>query len=1052
MASTLANSDVRVTSPDFNDPNAPLLASAGEASGPQISFDDLIPKKQGAPDFSDLVPEKNRDSYKMAVSATSGTIDFSDLVPREKHGGFFTDLLRDVTPHLMDKDIAAATKPLIPIEPFENNPEDGTIKKVAKGIGNTIIGAENFVQSPAGVAAIGAGAIPAARAALAGVFGLQGAKDIGPAVSDAMDAKDAQARTEAISRAGLDSLMIGGGAVGAAKAPPVDVDLADLQASMKSRQGANLVEKPAPAALQGPTEALGAGIPGVPFSKGIDNLVDGIAAAMKASPAKDITAATYDAIGNRAHMEGEQAGNRVRLSVTDKADREALPAVIEAGGDKATMQAHAAQVLKSKKATGKFQRIYRYALANFDRLNPHADAMRQLDTELMAKADAGGVDVDQRQNYVTHAYDQATMPGAGRPIVLSKGKGSGLGRQFKKQRMFETYADAIEAGYIPQNFDIADLWQHHVKQVEGAIGQRAWIDAMRKVENPATGAPIVTDLIRQPKGTFVAPRGYVSMNLFGHHVAVDEFIEPIVRKLSSPSDVPLTLMQIQAKAKHSLLAFDLMHGNRMIARQLAGSKTIGYGRSLAMLKYADRDLAEAVKQGEITQPEADWAKANRESLQALVNNGLNVGRVADALYRDVVKHVPIISHVNELIFGKLSRAAITEVALHKLNQNRASFPELTEQQILRKSAKESNELIGNLGRQGLWKSQTFQDLARLVFLAPQWVEGMARTELRTGKQISDVPVDIIKGKGIRLGTTAKTMGVGLALHFAINQLINMASRGKPTWENEEPGHKLDAYIPDKMEGSTGFWMSPMGLYAELTHDAIRLHRREGNISDTVGDILNNKLAFAGRGAKVMLEGKTFYGKPLPTDMERVVEAGKAMLPTPLIGRSLISKGIDAVPLSDADKTQIRDLLNAREYKGQSERQLISLLGAKIEPVESAQAEIYDAAKAFKREHGIPDVQGEPSKYSSLRQALQQGNFKTARVEYNKLVKAPKDAAAIEQHFVQQAYMNTLAMRSNAEEAQFRQTLDHRQTQVYNEAKRARTEITRRFFQMLNETK
>lgn len=937
--------------------------------------------------------------------------------------------------------------PFVKPETYPPNAQDPVWKGAGKALVNTGLGIEGSLLSPAGLMMGGGAAVPALSRAAAGAFAADMAGNMPESVKRMASAPTTQGKIEA-GLGTLSSLVFGG--LGAAHAfggvPKTPLTAAQKAMSAKTK-APSITQQPEGAPPLMPV-AAGAGIPGVPFSEPIDKLVDGISAAIQASPAKDITKATYDAIGNRAGMVGEQAANRVRLAVPDKADRNALTAVIEAGGDKATMKAHSDLVQNAPKAPSKLKATYRHALANFVRLNGLADQMRQEDAALQARASAGGVDIDARQNYVTHAYDKATMPGAGRPIVLSKGSGGGIGRSFKKQRVFETYPDAISKGYIPQTMDVADLWGHHVRQVEGAIGQRAWIDAMRKIINPQTGQPVIVDAIKQPGGAYVVPRGYDRVDIHGHVVAVDEQISPVVKALTRDSGIPEILMQAQAKAKHSLLAFDIMHGNRMIVRQLAGARSIGYGRSLALLKYTDADLPEAVKQGQITQTEADWAKANREDLNGLMHNGLNVGRVSDALYRDVVKHIPVISHVNEWIFGKLSRAAITEVALFKLKQNRASFPELNEQQLLRRSAKEANELIGNLGRQGLLTSRSAQDMARLTFLAPQWTEGMARTETRAIGQTAGAVVDAAKGKGLRLGTTAKTMGTGLAAHFILNQIINYATRGKPTWENDEKGHKLDAFIPDKIEGSNGYWMSPMGLYAELSHDAQRLFRREGTVLGTAADIANNKLTFGPRAGITLATGKDFRGRPLPTDSSRISEAVHQNMPTPLLGRALTSKAIDWIPLlKPEDQAQIRDILGAREYKGQDQRQIISLLGAKIEPVESSQAEIGDIARQFRKDHGIPEST-EPSRYSDLVSALRQGNMKTARLEYNKIVKSPKDAGTVSKHFNHYQFSPTMQMRSAAQEAQFRQSLDEHQQAVYNAAKQERAEITRRFYEML----
>lgn len=755
----------------------------------------------------------------------------------------------------------------------------------------------------------------------------------------------------------------------------------------------------------------------VPGVDKLDAVRKSIVSTFKALPERDIIAARSDAASTQAKITGQQAGNRVRLLAKHStADLEALPFVIEAKGSLEKLKADAAKI----KGKGYDLQMAK-AIKDFDRLSTIAKEVDAIHDQQLADERSSGMDVDQVEAYVAHRYDMDVFNAGKSPLVLDATGGRGSSSFFKKQRVFPDYASAIEAGYKPKTMDVSKLVENRVRLGQIQINNRAWAEGLRSVTNPIDGKPVVTDLIRQPKGTFVAPRGYISREIFpGMRVAVSEFFAPLLDSLTGGSVVPKILNKIEGGIKHSMLLIDTFHASRIMQKELFMRGKVSYGKGVSLLEYADKDLDMAVEQNEITKDMAEYAKKNRPLAKDLIKSGLNVGNISDALYKDVVSSIPVVGAFNRFVFDRLTRGAMLESSVWAFEKNLKAFPELSREQVLRKTAKETNQYYGNLGSQGIFKNKTWKDIARIVFLAPQWVESMATTELKAYTQLGKVPVDAATGRGLRIGMLAQGVGKGLLAYAVGTQLLNMATRGHPTWDNPEQHHQWDAWIPDFIQGSGGFFLSPFSVVAELTHDVIRYEPKEKNAIDVGVRIGKNKLSPISHASRDMLAGKDFFGRPLDSVWERVQQAAVDAAPIPLPARAA-----------------------ATNYKGSKERQLFGSLGFKVEPVASSNNQIFQLANDWLKSKGINRPEPTPGDYTQLKTLLRNGDKAGAQKEYDRLA-AAKGSARIEKYFSHSAQFTD----SRAHDVQFRKTLDREQLEIYNKAIQEREQL-RAEFQKLN---
>lgn len=790
------------------------------------------------------------------------------------------------------------------------------------------------------------------------------------------------------------------------------------------------VDAPSPEALRAVPESVAKSMEVVDAATTrLTRVRQGIRNAIEQGESKDDIVRKFDAADNEAKIEGQQVGNSVRLDLPSKLDREAVTFIVEAAGDITKLNDFLAKVEgKNPRAQNAILR----AKEQWDQLKPYADRVDKLHEDQLTYERENGIDPGDVEGYIRHAYDMDALIGKGRPVVFpARGGGGGASTSFRKQRSFPTYADAIEAGMKPLSLDAADLVQSRVSMGERLVNRSQWVKGLSKYVDPAEGTPVVTELITQPKGTQVAPTGYVPREpIPGQRMAVHEGYVDLIDALTGTSKVqsnPIgrTLLKTTQGVKHGMLLFDTFHAGRILLKQAFMSKTArGHNLGRSLLEYSEKDLNRAIGAGEVSAKAAEWVKENKPTADLLISNGLNVGRISDALYKDIVKDIPLVGTFNKWVFDKLTRGAMMHSAVTEFARLRPQLPKLTEEQVAGRIAKDINTYYGNLGKQGVFKDATFQDLSRMVFLAPQWLEGMARTEIGAGVQAAKIISESIKARSLVVGSLAKAVGSGVLAAFIANQLVNLSSRGTFTWDNPEHGHQLDAYIPDVSGKGNGFFLSPLSVFAELTHDAIRYYEEDPHALKVAARITGNKFSPIMRAEEVLRTGKDFMGRNLDSTWDRVTEAGKALVPAPIPTQSLIM-GRNMPP-------------------GSLQRQLTASLGIKTEPAPSAASQLYVLAKKFKESKGIKEPTREPSEYGELNNALRNDNKKEALKQYEKLVET-KGAKTVVNHYRNIGRMLYTGKRTT--EAEFIQSLSDKDRELLDKAREERAKVLRKFAEL-----
>lgn len=749
-----------------------------------------------------------------------------------------------------------------------------------------------------------------------------------------------------------------------------------------------------PAAPGGPPPAAPAAAPGSPAPP---------APVLSKRAAADRITYGYDAVNNIANGRGKQIANSVALDFGSSKsptpeqmlDRQSAPFVVEAGGNKEELVRDLMQVLHSKdaKLAAEYAPIIQHAIDNFTRLDATTQNYRALTKEQLDREHAAGVTTGELENYVTRLLEQPDNQAA----VLPASGGQGRSAYFTKGRKFEKLADAIKEGYAPKSTDIVDLTQRRVEAGERLVQQKLLEQELRTLNAP-NNLPILGKMDEYQsitgKNELSVPRGYTLVQTGGRPLVVNSDVAPVFKALYGDSTISQALKSTAGFLKQNTLVFDTFHVGRILFKELAYSKgggRFGYNKGLSLLEYKPEDVHRAVKVGDISQRMADYTNevlpsglTRRAATEELLKRGLNVGKVSDNLLAEHSAQLPFIKNFNPWVFQKLSRGAMIQTALENFERNMSRFPERGIEGNARQTAKEYNEVFGNLQNQGLFTNKNYQDLARSLILAPNWAESQLRAELRGYGQIAKTVPDVARGN-FRLGTVAQGQLTVILGMLAANQVANYLSTGHSTFENKD-GHKLDAFIPG---GNRGFWFSPLEIGAEYAHMASRYFSQHQNPIDVITQIASNKLGPVARSADTLISGRDYAGRSFATTKDRIVGALTDLVPLP-IG---LSGTIERDPRQEAFGEGIPGLPGFRRNRqpGATERQALQSLGLKVTPAMSPTSEVFALAYPFRSDRSY---QG-PVEYRDLRAALDNKDDSSVHKEIGLLAARGKTVNQIE---------------------------------------------------------
>ena len=790
-----------------------------------------------------------------------------------------------------------------------------------------------------------------------------------------------------------------------------------------------------------------------------------------------------DAADNRAALAANEAANHVRLILnrsfgtgarSKNSLREfALTFAIESGGDLGKLGEWHTLIADSDFGNTKWGRralkALEYAASHWERMQDAREVYERITTAEREAELAAGVNSNEWQGgYVYHRWKQSPEGGGG----VDPTRPSGAPTPFRRPREVPSYAEGLASGGTPHTLSAIELLAARVGDGQRKLNELNWLQVMRRMEDPATGEPIAVDVIRTPRqrpgqrrqqpgseapeeaagqweqsGTpewvTKAPPGYEVFRLGDVEIAIKKGYAGLLTDLTSKSwlegsEGRRALKKTFGFSKSMLLMFDTFHLGRLAIWKTALTGKPTYRKGQTLLDFTAGDIRDMARKGEIPADWADELVENRRRLDLAVETGFNIGQVLDNVASDWVHKIPGIGHFNEWLFGQFQRGAMTEAWLIEFERTRTQFPNRSEREIARHVTRDLNARFGNLGRQGVFKSKTGQDLARLAWLAPQWNESLIRSEIGAIKQAFRAPIDSFQQRRLVMGTLLRSAG-GLALGtFLANQILNYAFRGKPTWENEEEGWpaKISAWIPDVVGNGPGFFLNPLALPAEYTHlIETQLHRSKDS-ADATWRIINSRLSSPARALMTLATRKDPLGRSLKPG-EVLPAMGNALIPLPIPASSI---GAAAQQIATGEPSE--------KFPGQFQKQAMSTFGIKTDQAPSDEQRIRNLARTFNAEHDVaPSPEYFAGDYDELMKALRIGNQRDARQAMEELLtkKTRKQVAEHLTRWLRAPYTGQIRR-----EGEFLRGLSQEQRAAYVRAREKRRELARAAYQMMRE--
>jgi hypothetical protein len=792
-------------------------------------------------------------------------------------------------------------------------------------------------------------------------------------------------------------------------------------------------------------------------------------------------AAWNNASKNKAGIVSTQKANNIRdafkevMGNRDKiqrgSDEEAMAFIKEAQGDKSQLDISRQKILAALADTPKIQRLSRWTVEanhalkaidhaeqNFTRLDAVRPAVEKVTNDQIALEHLNGMNTPYRQGYIPQMW-KGTAGWVG-DMLWGSGSAPEAARGFLKMRDYPTIADGIAAGETPQTLNAVDLIQARVKSGMTVINHQVWAQQGKQLIDPTTMTPIMADPkvetnFTTGKAETSAPNGYELREMGGRTIAVHDGYAGLYDAFTSPSMMRKSIagrviIGTESLAKHGLLLFDSFHLGRLAYYQMALRGKATFQEGLYILDYEDGALRNMERRGELTnsfgQPiKADDIIARKADAQLLLDQGYNTGRIADAMYADIVKSIPMvgekISGFNQFVFQQFQRGGMMESGLLELQRQRQAFPELSDQEVARKVSRELNTRFGNMLSEGWMKSDTARDLMQLLLLAPSWNEGLLRSEFGAGKDLMSMAMSpnatlnaAMRGK-LRAGALLKGSGTLLLGTFAFNQLINFATRGQPTWMNKEEGYasKISAWIPDPIGHGPGYFLNPFALPAEITHQILDVIDRGSTPQQAIAQVVGYKLSPVLRAAYTYQSKTDRFGRPLETDADVRNEMLMDVAPIPIAGSAVV-----------AAARSIGQQKVLEPFKGAIFKQTMSSAGIKTQGAPSPLAQTYRLANEFMQANNAKrEVRFSTNDFTELNQAIHVNDDARAAKAYAKLRQTKTEGQINEHYTMQQRYPFTNGKLEN----KFYYSLNPHQKDLYQAARDEKSKLREDFVAM-----
>lgn len=713
---------------------------------------------------------------------------------------------------------------------------------------------------------------------------------------------------------------------------------------------------------------------------------------------------------NETALEVRRFVKQLRESVPNKLRQEAITNWIQADGDEA--------LLKERAAASKPDVRPGYEMA-LKLTEPEKTLARNIQSYLDSRLQEGintGILKQGVDNYVTQIWKRDTPPAKALWADLF-GTGT-LNPNFKyaRKRIFDSYFTGEQAGFTPKDKSIGALIGTYDLAFNRALSARALIKQLHNGK-AADGQPIVMisgksmpigpqdappeAVIIKPN---VAPEGAVSSDGRPYRNIDHWALRDWKWATKGPDGQPVFVQgdmlvhpdhyrHLNNVLKSSRLAQPegLTHITRAALKAGALAKQTKLSLSLFHLDQEGiHAMAHRVNPANLE--ELDLSKPNQ---RALVYHGLQVadpraqdlfseGLSGGGLVGKILGLGKLQTRFNDFLFKDYIPRLKMNMALDALDRNMKAYAsdlksgKITEDQVMALTADESNAAFGELNYRALGRSPTVQDFLRLTLLAPDFLEARARFLGQALKPYG-------REQRIALGLMGATLYVG-------GRILNQ-------WLDNDPHYDKPFSV----------------IYKGREY---RLRTMLGDVQHLITDPRSfwyNRLSPFTRGGMEYITGRDDRGIKR-SSLEQLKDVASWFMP------------IVAQKRSDETKTQAAlQSIGVSSKKYDAPTQLFQLVDKwkKDNPDPKIQQQ-YETH----RQETLPD-----SAYRPLRDALQKGDTKQAKVEYQKLIKT-KSVSQINTAMLPRKPFTG----SWSTEQKFLRTLSPEQRKLYNAAMQQRQQL------------
>jgi hypothetical protein len=736
---------------------------------------------------------------------------------------------------------------------------------------------------------------------------------------------------------------------------------------------------------------------------------------------------------------------QIEKSVPSKEKRDGITNWIQAGGDKALLQAWASATKNKTLKAG-----YEAALKLTPEEIKTAQKIKDTYDVLHARAKKFGIDMGYLQNYVTELWKQEPQrPAGSSPKRLSEFF------KFSQERVFPNYFEGEQAGYEPQTKDISKLLGLYMNEMNNAINSRRFVQELSK-GTASDGRPLVS-----PRGSGAMIEGENGEGEV-HLVYPDSAKEGTedYKKLDQPALHGWSFAGKDSEGKNILVRGDLAVHPEVVThfknalgsskiRQWWNEKTENpfLNATKGAAKFILDDLQGAVKGTMLSFSPFHQVQEGIHAVGHRINPFGNIPKIdlRDPKQMDAVEHGLMLSHdrLSQSLFmegvgsnnrnlvtmamrgiGKPGRFAADRIDAyqdwlfgqyipglklktynHILERNTQRYTKelsagkVSLDQVKLLSARQANAAYGHLNYTDMGHNPTIRHAFQVVLLAPDFLEARARF---TGQAI----------KGLALGKVGSEQIQALAF-LAVTQFVLARVLNKLENDDYEWGHPFEVKVGNKLYGLRSV---PEDIYKLFGNTAGFIG---GRISPIFGKLIQE--GFFG----VNYRGEhTTWG-----DAVKDIIAG--IVPMPFQGLTKnFSPGGRAQTITPME-------------------QILSATGLQVHRY-SPISETYRLAKKWKDANLPEDTSARGrypvSKYQGLRYALEDGDKEAAKADVRKLQAAGQKLQDIRKGFVESVDHPFTGTKLN--DIRFERTLSGHDKEVFKAAVERRKVILQRFNQSL----